>query len=185
MFDARTLKRQIPAFVATLLVLGSAAALAPRTAGAYYANEIGQQAPALVDCYAKTDTVVVRPLVGTGTYWNAQYVGYRFWIYNERTGQKVWLSPAGTALGAYTWFLHQRVQRLPDGGFGFSGGTSETAFASAPAYTWTVYSPFAGDWQNYIYAQYAWNTTTGVVTGSPIKTTTYFSGLGNLTYCGL
>jgi len=186
MSDTATLTRKGPALVATLLVLCSAAALMPSTASAYYANEIGKQAEAEVSCYASSDKVEVKPRVGTGDYWNSQYVGARFWIQNARTGRSVWLSPSGTAPGAYTWFMHRRAQWI-DGGFGFSGW-SYTAYADAPTYAWTINSgdfASAGDWEFYVYAQYAWNTTTGVVTGSPIKTTIYFSGWGTFTYCGL
>jgi hypothetical protein len=158
----------------------------PSTASAYYANEIGQLAAAEVTCYAPTDKVFVRPLVGTGTYWNAQYVGARFWIHNARTGKTAWLPVSGTAVGDYTWFLHQRVAQGPDGGFGFPR-TTETAFANAPTYNWTIGSGIksAGDWEFYVYAQYAWWTTTGAVPSAPIKTTIYANGWGNLTDCRL
>jgi hypothetical protein len=186
MSDTATLTRKVPALVATLLMLCSAAALMPSTASAYYANEIGQQLPAEVSCYAPTDKVVVTPRVGTGTYWNAQWVGARSWIYNARTGKSVWLTPAGKSPGEYTWFMHNRVQQLPYGGFG-SPQTSETLFAIGPTNSWIIGSDIKSlsDYEFYVYTQYAWNTTTGIVYGSPIKTTTYFNGWGPLAYCGL
>jgi hypothetical protein len=174
------------ALIALMVACAAVLALSPGTA--FAASEIGPANGPEVLCNPTTNTISVTPRFGAGDAYQGQWLSYRLWATNDRTGYSFWLS-AGGQYSAPVW--HQRVGAGYYDVIGnwYPGMDSPFVNAGSPSFTITgLDNRGAGEF--HVHAQYKWYSPTNGWLGPITRTATLYNHIGlyyvtTMSYCQL
>ena len=181
--------RRSLALASLTAALSGAAVLAVGPGTGFAASEIGPALAPEVLCNPTTNKIAVTPKFGAGDAYSGQWLSYRVWATDDRTGYAFWLS-AGGNYAAPIW--HQRI--VGNGYYDILGNwypPMDNPYVDAGSLTWPITGlDSKGTGEFHVHVQYMWYSPRNGWLGPVTRTAPIYNHIGlsyvtTMTYCQL